>query len=676
MKILINKIQFVALFFLMIFISVLKGQTYDQNQIKKTIYRDANDSLSTVDYYDGLGVLYESIQIGQSPQGHDVGMLYEYDYQGRLEKEWLPIVLPNNNGQCLPVSELQNHKTNEPYSSMDNLYYFHTTTRYTCDDYGFPCVEVTGPGDKWYTQNKPRKEVTVRNETTDPNLACLSLLATNSTVNKGQYYQDNTLMVKKFIDEEGNVSYEFCDKQGKTLLHRSLCDGVRHDTYYIYDIYGNLCLVLPPKATDAFEALNSGNYVKSNLDFLDKYAYQYEYDALNRCILKKIPGAASIYMVYDKADQLRLTQDGNQRERNVWSYIKYDVFGRIVINGEYSTLQSRAELQGIMDSETVYFETFNYSQPSYYSNNTYPIYSTTILITNFYDDYDFYTKAPSRFSLLLKSRMTSLCNAHKDSLKTRGLLTGTRVSVLGQSNTTYRWNAYFYDGLHEQPYKTFTSNQFNRVDLEELEMNYIGQVLQKTVLHAASDAYVTEYFTYNYDNAGRLQDTYHRLKISNTYMDEVCLEHNNYNEIGQLASRVIGNGQETQQFTYNIRGWTTDISGDYFEEHLYYETKRDGSNGRFNGNISQHDIRYRAGGYGGLEQLQFDNTYDQLNRLTESRISGGEFYRFGENIDYDKHGNITSLHRGGISEHAWILKTTHGKPTNTPTMPTATWSKI
>ena len=183
-------------------------------------------------------------------------------------------------------------------------------------------------------------------------------------------------------------------------------------------------------------------------------------------------------------------------------------------------------------------------------------------------------------------------------------------------------------------------------------LHYTGQVLTKSIFHGSSDAYVTEYYSNFYDHAGRLSKTYHRLKISNTFLDSVCLESNTYNELGKLSTSSLANGNENQSLTYNIRGWLTGISGNYFGQNLYYDTKRDGSIGLFNGNISQQDIHYRAGGHSALVSLEFDNTYDQLSRLTNSSVSG-DFLRYGENISYDKHGNITGHVRGGIVDHGW-----------------------
>ncbi|MCB0453445.1 MAG: hypothetical protein KDC94_11295 [Aequorivita sp.] len=56
------------------------------------------------------------------------------------------------------------------------------------------------------------------------------------------------------------------------------------DTYYIYDVYGNLTFVLPPKLSE--QILTNGN-IPSTL--MDELGYQYRYGHRNRAIMKKIP---------------------------------------------------------------------------------------------------------------------------------------------------------------------------------------------------------------------------------------------------------------------------------------------------------------------------------------------------------------------------------------------------
>ncbi len=70
-------------------------------------------------------------------------------------------------------------------------------------------------------------------------------------------YPAGELYVTKLTDEDDNVSYEFKNKLGQVLLTRQMEGNVAHDTYYIYDSYGNLRAVLPPLAADAMTAAGS-----------------------------------------------------------------------------------------------------------------------------------------------------------------------------------------------------------------------------------------------------------------------------------------------------------------------------------------------------------------------------------------------------------------------------------
>ena len=102
-------------------------------------------------------------------------------------------------------------------------------------------------------------------------------------------------------------------KSGRVLLTRQMNGGEAHDTYTVYDNYGNVRFVLPPLAADSLTAVQS--YAESH-PVLQKYAYIYHYDKYNRCIYKKLPVCDPVYTIYDAADRPIFTQDGEQRERN------------------------------------------------------------------------------------------------------------------------------------------------------------------------------------------------------------------------------------------------------------------------------------------------------------------------------------------------------------------------
>ncbi|MEG2403246.1 MAG: RHS repeat-associated core domain-containing protein, partial [Muribaculaceae bacterium] len=166
------------------------------------------------------------------------------------------------------------------------------------------------------------------------------------------------------------------------------------DTYYIYDIYGNLKYALSPMASA--ELTNRPNGVISSSDeALQKYAFAYEYGYRNRCISKKLPGAASIYMVYDMCDQLIYTQDGNQRARSEWTYFVYDKLGRLAYSGTvidtrqhkilcyyYKNISLRTEFS---PSNLMYGYTSVFSKAQ----------KADVKLVNYYDNYSFLDRYPT-----------------------------------------------------------------------------------------------------------------------------------------------------------------------------------------------------------------------------------------------------------------------------------------
>lgn len=147
----------------------------------------------------------------------------------------------------------------------------------------------------------------------------------------------------------------------------------------------------------------------------------------------------------------------------------------------------------------------------------------------------------------------------------------------------------------------------------------------------------TEGTLYSYDFAGRLKKTQHY------YGNEAAkktISTCTYNNLGQLVSKNFGD-LETQNYSYNIRGLLTSINGALFSENIYYDKKSDNSTGLFNGNISQTNFSYpvgeiihypgwrmhNIGDWWGYKQLNFNYTYDNLNRMT-SAVEGSNANSF------------------------------------------------
>lgn len=53
-------------------------------------------------------------------------------------------------------------------------------------------------------------------------------------------------------------------------------------------------------------------------NLMNELCFRYEYDNRNRMIIKKVPNAGEVSMVYDKQDKLFFSQDANMRTKNQW----------------------------------------------------------------------------------------------------------------------------------------------------------------------------------------------------------------------------------------------------------------------------------------------------------------------------------------------------------------------
>ena len=395
------------------------------------------------------------------------------------------------------------------------------------------------------------------------------------------------LSVIKTTDEDLNVSYTFTDEMGHVVLTRQMKGSETHDTYYVYDDKSNLCFVLQPMYQ------SSAN--------LDQYAFQYKYDGRNRCIWKKLPGAGYVEMVYDNADRLVFSQDGNQRALTSgnWTYYKYDGLNRLT---EQGTCTNKVTTSG-----------------------------TNVLVQHFYDSYAFRSQAGFNNS-----------NFPDDaSGNGKGALTASVATVLGSSNKIY--TAYYYD-IKGRVAKTVQSNLLGGYDVTATVYTFTDKPATVTHTHTASGKPTrTEMYTYSYNHADRLLKVEHTLGGT-----KITLADYAYDNLGRLQSKSLhGSATNKLTYAYNVRGWLTGISGSKFTQNLYYNTGT--GTAKYNGSISS--MTWKAGNESTIRGYKF--TYDGLSRLmnaTYGETAGinTNTNRFSENVTaYDKNGNIKTLQRYG-----------------------------
>lgn len=631
----------------------------NQNYIRtRTMRSESGDTyLERKDFFDGLGRPVQSVQTRITPTYGDLATMQQYDVYGRESRSWLPVYISGNNGSYVRPDSIIS-KVKRCYDGDSQTYNFPV---YEDSPLNFICKQY-GAGEDWHRKRKGVTYSDFTNLSDIDSLTCIEYATTESSVsdtvliiNKIGTYSANELTVARVEDEDGNVSFEFKNKQGQRILTRCCVNNgnIRtfYDTYYIYDTF-NLKAVLPPLASDAMKTgttwSNMGN------DFIRDYAYLYKYDNRNRCIAKRIPGVQWIYYVYDKADRLILSQNGEQRKRNEWLFSIPDIFGRVVLTG-ICTDDHTPAIDSLADSivRAEWYPGHSDELMGYIITGI-TLASPIVMTANYYDHYDF--RALGGFSNAGLSYTSSGIDAgylkrygddtSQSKYKHKGLLTGVAISVLASDSSVS--NAYLYNTMYYDKQKRLIqlkeTNYLGGIEARYTAYNFVGQPVQITHTHTAEGKKEQkEVLTYTYDHAGRLLATTHKLNNG----VEVTLVSNEYDELGRLKSNSY-NGQSNfkTNYTYNIRSWIKTTSNSLFTQTLYYNDHRSSgtNNPSYNGSISGMDWKVAND-----KNRGYNISYDNLSRLTGADYLEGNVVsdKFNTSYCYDKHGNMLSLSRHG-----------------------------
>jgi len=586
---------------------------------------DGNNHLSTSTYYDGFGRPVQINHNGITPTKKDLISIQEYDLFGRESEKWLPVSYPGN-GDYINSEQVKN--TTKGSSGYDDQ-----------KPYSYPVYETSplnrlseqyGPGEAWYNNNKSVTTTYLTNNDTYP---CVRFEIENNMLVKKGNYPAGELNVTQIQDEDGNILFEFQDKVGQVILTRQLNGNEKHDTYYVYDIYGNLRYVLPPLMTDKLTA-----DLGDNNEIIKQYAYLYQYDKFNRCIKKRLPGCDWIYMIYDVTDQLILTQDGEQRLKGEWMFNIPDFWGRTVLTGICKNNITESQINNYLNDQKVYARWDSRSIFKGYLISGFPSVSLVdplILTANYYDDYKhLQLEGFNNPNLKYVANSTYGIRYGDDNspYQHKGLLTGTITTTMGAGTTNEELYSNLYYDHKKQMIQSRSINHLNGYDYAYTAYDFVGKPTKMYTEQLAHGITTQELYSYTYDHAGRLLETKHKLNNQ----AETSLAKNEYDELGRLKSSQKANNTNLKtSYTYNIRSWINTIQESQFSENLTYS---------FNGNIKNMSWMQEG------KTRKYDYTYDNLSRLTKAvytppTATANE--RYDTEYAYDKMGNMMALKRYG-----------------------------
>jgi len=663
------------------------AQSDHQNWTKTTVYRQATQTpianptvaqaTQQVSYFDGLGRPVQIISHQQSATGKDIVQHIAYDVYGRQTKEYLPITTGTTS------LAYQNIDATSVAAYYDGTHGYDATT----NPYTEKLLEASplgrvqkqaAVGNAWAMgggheikfayQTNTIAEVKLFSMTTNYNAATniykptLSQQATNYPIN---HLYKNITIDENNAENTHNQTEEFTNKLGQVVLKRIKTNknGQQEtfDTYYIYDIYGNLTYVLPP-IVGADQAITQV--------VLDGTSYQYQYDHRNRMVAKKIPGKQWEYIVYDKLDRIRATGPAKSPFADTdgigWLYTKYDKLNRPILTA-WQEAQVNENTRSALEKTINAVTTTNSALPVYdltlsdtrdtqlatvnnvsfnYDNLSYPTANYHVLTINYYDDYN-YLDSPTDFSQVLTQGLRDGANGN-----TKGLSTGSWVRILENStdtNANTSYTLYKQDRL-ASPIKTGINYPNGGYSTTKTTVDFEGKVLHSETSHKrdVNAAVVQTEENYTYTPQGKLLKNTHKVATNDTEN----LIRNEYKELGALKTKHVGGTTSTAlqkvDYNYNIRGWLTDINNvadlednvfDLFAFSIRYA-------GLYNGNISKTSWRSSADNL----KRSYEYSYDKLNRLTQAHYVNedlGIYNTYNEALSYDNNGNITNLQRFG-----------------------------
>jgi RHS repeat-associated protein len=619
------------------------------------------DVQQTTQYFDALGRPMQTVAKQASPLQMDMVSMQVYDGFGRQPISYLPYTSPSNDG---------NYKS-DPFSEQNNFYsgiypgeqYYYSETNYEASN----LERVTGtsaPGSSWVGSGRGVGTMYLMNAVSDSvrlwniNSAQKSIPFNSGTYQPGRLYK----MVE--VDEQGNQVVQYTDELGKTILKKVQLSPVVStgpsgwaNTYYVYDTLQRLRYIIPPQAVVLIQGTWSiSAAIDSNLCF------RYEYDQRNLLIVKKTPGAGETWAVYDARKRLVMMADANLRGQGQWLVRQYDS-------------QDRPDTTGIITDH----QNLSYEQNLAISSINYPNIAAYPYVIEAVTHYDDYSWVPSGLSPALTATYTNNNTYFVTSYNTsptyavpivafpitRGQVTGTTQYLLSSTTTQALNTVAFYDDRN-RVIQTENQNISTGVDIGTTQYGFSGEPLRSLLVHQKNGSSPQQHIVltaYNYDAGLRLKSIYKNIDgaAGNQLIDSM-----QYNELGQLRAKYLGNNLDSLIYDYNVRGWLTGINkkyvagtaNNYFGMELAYDKQTSVSTtsyaaARYNGALA--GVIWKSAGDG--INRKYDFTYDNINRLTAANFlqnpSGMTWNTAAMNytvdsLSYDANGNILTMNQYGF----------------------------
>ena len=624
------------------------------------------DVTQTTQYFDGLGRVAQTVAMQQTPLQRDFVSFNDYDNYGREIHKYLPFSDTSTTGNYKYSAPIDQYTFNS--GEYPNEQYYYSLVNMEPSALNRPLVSYP-QGTNWVGSNRGVGAQALVNQASDSVRLWTIAYPVGSIPTSSIMYNAGSLYKSVTTDERGNQVVTYTDFEKRVVLKKvqqAASPGTAHVgwlcTYYIYDDLGFLRFVIQPQAV---VLINSNWSISQGV--ANELCFRYEYDQWGRMNIKKVPGAGETHMVYDERDRMVMSQDSLIRSTEQWLTTTYDT-------------QNRPDSTVLMTDPTNY-NNLTYHTAAAMSSPTYPSlpsYTYTLQTQTYYDDYSWVAGSGTTLSSTMTTNYLSNGNdfitsfntsptyavAMTPFLITRGMATGSRKLVLGTSQ--YLYGVTFYDD-RARVIQAQSVNYTGGVDTITTQYNFTGQPLRGMLSHSKqgnTPQYHTVITKMDYDQAFRLR---HIWKNIDAAASDQLIDSIQYDELGRLSAKYLGNTVDSLVYTYNVQGWLAGINPNYvagttnhyFGMELGYDKTTSVAPGNtyitpeYNGNI-EGTVWKSAGS--GLNR-KYDFTYDPVNRLTGAAFlqntSGSSWDKnqvdFSvSNLNYDANGNIQTMTQNGF----------------------------
>jgi RHS repeat-associated protein len=644
---------------------------------------------TTTAYLDGLGRPLQTVITGITPAQKDMVTPIVYDGLGREAVKYLPFATTGGNSGSYRADALAQQAVfmQQQFGSQGESH-FYSETVLEESPLNRP-LKTFAPGANWAgTKGSPTERAVQLQYKLNTVADSVRIWTAGSLPTTTGIYPQGSLSKTITIDEHGKQVVEYRDKIGLVILKKvQLAETITATspsvhgwlcTYYIYDDFNRLTMVVPPKAVEIlntrYSIQGTANWVLDTA-LLNGLCFTYAYDARGRMVAKKVPGAATVQMVYDARDRLAMMRDGNQAAAGQWLVTQYDELNRPVRTYLWANTA-----------------TADWHRGQAYNSVAYPsgiqLAGAELLTETYYDNYGWLASTGTALTATLDAVNTGngsyfittsnvapyFAQPITASYAVKNMVTGIRIKVLGVNQ--YLYSVVFYDE-RRRVIQTQSINASGGKDVATTQFDFSGKPLRLLVQHQRVGGNITNLLVLSkiaYDHAGRVLNI--KKKVSGTVNgtavggQEKTIVLNAYNELGQLQKKELGAGGaqalETLEHEYNIRGWLLGVNRDYikgmsnnwFGFDLGYDkpatpiTGQTYAQPQYNGNIG--GTVWKAAG--DAELRKYDFGYDAANRLTGADFNQYTANTFNKtagldfsvsNLSFDANGNILSMAQKG-----------------------------